>query len=311
MKLRRYWKGYLAGTNRGRAFAVISGGDRVVKVKALLYDQVYGPATIRFEGSCSGNTVELRLVHFEAHLTVAPLDGELHLQLETDGNTALGTWKTDIATEGRATLRRASWWQVRLPVRRAAVRLRAAWYRWLPTAYCAVLLALAIVAVFRPLTIGWQPLLLLLLPAPLLFQRHLGAVIQGLGLRKAGPFEFERQKPITEFLSGLVTAIPGLVEQGVREQLAFRDLDQFFVPRTKLILLRLAQQGSVTMPQFEQIALEVGVPKENLIATSGALLSSGCALFSSDRLTITEHGRAYVGHLVPSGSLPSTAGSNQ
>lgn len=306
MKRRRYWEGFVSGTNRGRAFAVISGKEQAIKASVLLLDQVLGPTTIQFTGARNEDKIRLHLVRFKPSFRFAPLDGSLDLDIENDGKTARGRWSTDIATSGDAIFRRATWFQVRLPIRKLASGIRFQWYRWFPMAYCVGLVTLAVFALLQQITVAWQPFLLLLIPAPLLFQRHLVSLIQGLRVKKAGPIEFETQKPVEQVFSAVVAAIPGLVE----EHLAFRDLDQLFVPRTKLLLLRLAQEGELSLNKFEQLALEVGVPKDNLNNTTIALLSSGCASFSADRISITVRGRDYARHLIPQGARPAEGGSN-
>ncbi len=158
MKRHRYWEGFVSGTNRGRAFAVISGKEQAIKASVLLLDQILGPAIIRFTGTRNKDKISLHLVRFKPSFRFAPLDGSLDLDIESDGKTARGRWSTDIATSGDAIFRRATWFQVRLPIRKLASGFRFQWYRWFPMAYCVGLVTLAVFALLRQLTVGWGPI---------------------------------------------------------------------------------------------------------------------------------------------------------
>jgi hypothetical protein len=136
-------------------------------------------------------------------------------------------------------------------------------------------------------------LILLLIPSPFFFRLYLAeliSLIREARLKKIGPLEFE-QGPLPE-------EIHQLVNQEAQRAAAFIYLDFWLIPRTKVILIWIADKRSVGRAEFEVYATSVGVPAENMEATLQALLLSGCVIPQTDGLTITDWGNQYVGHML-------------
>ena len=65
--------------------------------------------------------------------------------------------------------------------------------------------------------------------------------------------------------------------QQAHENAAFAQLNQFFVPRTKILLAILAHGNGMSLAEFGQLAGSFGVPAENVETTLLAILQTGCA----------------------------------
>ncbi|MBU6402280.1 MAG: hypothetical protein KGS61_18330, partial [Verrucomicrobia bacterium] len=138
---------------------------------------------------------------------------------------------------------------------------------------------------------------------------RLAALLQTARIRRIGPVEF--QMPPTPGIVAAATAggaTPALVStppipeghtvripQGP-EILAFNQLNQFFVLRSKVLLAVLAHSQGMTISDFSQLARSFGVPQENLETTLRAFLQTGCAQFVEDNKKVmpTAWGQRYV-----------------
>jgi hypothetical protein len=289
MKLRRYWEGYLAGTNRGRAFCVIAQDGDSLRAWALFYDQAYGPTVLRARGLLADQVATLELVEHAGWAPIRPLEGTLTVTFDVGGAAAQGGWQTDIGTSGSLRLRATSFLRVRWHVRRATAQLRLLWYRFVPTTYVVGVLGLAIASVFGVCKVSWQALALLLIPAPLLFQNRIAEIVTQLRLKKAGPFEFQQEVP--------PAFDPARMAAFIDERLRFAMLDLGLAPYTKLLLAWLARGSKASRPEFEAAARSLGVAGENLFATVRALAMYRCVNLVGEDLVVTDLGRQFLAYL--------------
>ncbi len=288
MKPRRYWQGYLSGTNRGEAFAVIGGVRKVLRAKVLLYDQAYGPTILTLEGKLDGVTAALRLVRARSWWApVRPLDGAVSVTFSEGGKAAQGTWQTDIGTSGVVQLRLAPFWRVRWFGRWLAIF----WRRYLPTFYAVGMLTLVLVSALLGFRISWQALLLLLVPAVPLFENRIAAIVMRLKIQKLGPIEFQQQQ-----LPAPATVPPPPAFVGDCFPFAAFDVD--FVPRTKLVLIWLFLQGAAAREAFDAAAKRIGVEGEYLENTFKVLVGSGCIVVEDKELAASSLGARYVTYLL-------------
>lgn len=79
--------------------------------KAIIQDQIFGPAIISLTGKLEGARAELQLVHFRGFAPLVPLDGQIILNF--DKGIAEGSWRTDIGTTGTCRLRATSISEIR------------------------------------------------------------------------------------------------------------------------------------------------------------------------------------------------------
>ncbi len=290
-KLPKRWKGYLAGTNRGRIWLRLRERPTRVEGHALFFDQVLGHAVIRLEGQRHGRTLELRILSFQglAPPGASPLDGDVKFELADDLRSATGTWHTDVGTQGTGWVR-ARGAPGSFLTRSVFARLRFLWRRHLPPVYALFVGTLAVLGSLERIKLSTPVLVLILVPAPYVFRRHIAHLIQAFKLRRLGPVELGEQSPINPQLGNLVRQ---QVEGTVRLML----LDGFFVPRTKALLAWLASKGSVTKQEFDQMASVFGVAPDNVETTRSVIVEFGCAMLTNDVVAITPWGRRYVAHL--------------
>lgn len=262
---------------------------------------MFGPAIVSLTGKLDGPRSKLQLVHFRGFAPLVPLDGQI--TLDFDKNTAEGSWSTDIGTTGTCKVRVTSmsiaqWW-----ARLGAINFRFCWRKYSDQVYVALLLFVVILDLVRFVQVSYPILILLLMPAPYILRNYLAqliAMIQAARIKKIGPIEFE-QNPMTQNVRQLIT-------QEVQETVAFLTLDGFFAPRTKLILVWVAQNQAVDRLQFDMYATAtLGVSPDNIDVTLNALIVSRCVTLEDARLTITEMGRRYVAHLIGQARPGSTA----
>lgn len=288
--LSRFWWGHLTGTNRALGVLRVKVADGCITATCVFEDQTVGPSIAHFRGGLNDRSARLQLMRFACPGSFVPLDGEITFELSADSTSARGTWRTDIGTAGVCTFSKTSRWHARWLPRICWAKLRILYFRKAPALYCLLLLGVAIASLLGKCQLGWQALVLLLLPALLLFQNRLEGIVRGLRIRKAGPLEFAEQPTPVD-----LPALIGHLDQRLR----FSALDMTFVPRTKLLLSWLAGRTSVPRREFETIANSIGVDGDNLAATIAVLITSGCALFQDDQLVISERGRHYVAYLAP------------
>ena len=281
----------MSGTNRGYLAVRLEQSGDVLSGKALLRDQEFGTTVVAFSGKLSGSQAELRLSDFLGSAPITPLYGELKLNFDKDLQSAEGSWQTDIGTQGTCKLWPAkvarSLWQLRLAGSNGRIFLR----RYGAAVYTATLFVVAVLNLVKVFEISYPSLILLLVPVPYVFRKYLVELINAYRVRRIGPVELEPQNPLTE-------DIRRVIAQQVQETVAFVALNGFLVLRTKLILIWLSQNPAVDRALFNGYAAAIGVPADNLDATWSALISSGCAALTGERLTITDLGRRYVAFLI-------------
>lgn len=158
-------------------------------------------------------------------------------------------------------------------------------------------MGVAALSIFDICKVSYPALILILIPAPFLFRAQISALIQIYRLRKAGPFEFGTQSPPPE-------DIRNFISQQIEERLKFLILDGFFAPRTKAILFWLASNQSVIRSQFDTFASSIGVPPDNIQITWDAILFSGCAFYSENKMILSQLGWRYINHLLSQTRTP-------
>ncbi len=291
-KLPRLWRGYLTGTNRGRLWLRMKEGREGVRGCALFLDQMLGQSVIRLEGSRSDRNVELRILSFQslAPLAANPLDGRVKFELAEDLKSATGTWHTDIGTNGSGSVSLGGLpgsFQARL----AAARLRFFWRRHLPSLYTLLVGLLVALAASERAKLSTPILILILVPAPYVFRRHIAELIHAFRLRRLGPVEFREQGPVS-------AEVRAAISTATQEAVRFALTDGYFVPRTKQVLLSLVQSRTLTRPDFEKLCAGLGITDENVEATWQALLVAGCATVDERGLTNSPYGLRYAQHLL-------------
>ena len=288
-KLTGIWRGYVSGTNRATIFVRFQQRDDELNAQAVVLDHQFGPSIIQLSGSIENQKAQLRLLSFLGHAPLRPLDGQISITLDEKFGTADGNWSTDIGTAGTCKLLRSNESDLRWYYRLRRIRL--AWFImcWRNKVYCTFLFAVAIAALIQRVQISWQVLILLLLPAPFLFSHHLArlvGVFQSARVKKIGPIEFEQNPPTAEIIAAAT--------QNAQENVAFNQLNQFFVLRTKIMVGILAHSNGMGLAEFGQLARSFGVAAENVEMTLRAILQTGCAQSVGDKITPTDWGRRYV-----------------
>jgi len=295
----RFWKGYISGTNRGSLTVCLNRQGETLEGQAIVADQEVGSTIVGFSGILAGQQANLNLIRFFGFAPVMALYGTLTLNFGNNFESAEGTWQTEIGTQGACKLWRSEKWSISWQLSLMANKLCVYFRRHGALIYVSFLTIVGGLALFQKVEISYPALVLLLVPAPYIFRRHLGELIQAYQVRKIGPVELGAQHPLPQEALRVIIEqqIQTTVHQQVREAVTFLALDGFFVLRTKLILIWLRQMQAVERAQFNAYATATGVAADNLDATWSALPVSGCAILAEGRLTITDLGRRYVAHL--------------
>lgn len=158
-----------------------------------------------------------------------------------------------------------------------------------------ILLATMSVIGFFPEKISVTESLVLSIPLLFLFSRDITKVISDLRVSKLGPIEFKEQnKPNKEV--NIPKLINNLQEDFGENLPLFTALFEFFVPRTKILLKHLVENGrSLTLEEFTNIAINIGIQRSNIDATLQALISGQCIEVNKDGLvTITDTAINYL-----------------
>ena len=284
------WSGHLQGTNRGKVLVRIKRHANGLTATAVLYDEQLGITEARLSGGISGDEAEFRILETYGFGQFSPRDGRVVLNLKADG-TAEGEWQTDIGTSGVLRIFRAKFgsvgWYRRILSAKATFSLK----KWLPWLYGLFLVTLAIISIVHYPKISYPALILLLVPVPFIFRSQLAnliAMIHMARIKKLGPIEFYPQAPPTEDVIALVT-------QNIQENVVFRQLNQFFALRTKILLAVLAHANNgLGIAEFRNLAHSLGVPPENVDVTISALEMANCAQVENERVLPTVLGRRYV-----------------
>jgi hypothetical protein len=306
--LPRYWNGSISGTNRGEAIARlrIETGDRVVG-RAVIFDRAYGPTSVRLVETLTNGQLNLKMYGFKGFSgglpgigVPLPVSGSVSLTLAPDQKTLSGQWGTDLGACGSCTLEAA---RVGL-LRHSANLCVAAAYSGARRTYLFLLLAAIVLNGRLGFEISTPVLALLLAPAVYLFKYEIKELLQLFGVRRIGPLDFQQASPEGGLTVGAgagpvpsaaPTAIP--IPPPMSDAANFVILDNFFVVRTKLILLWLYERASVDSAEFAAYAGQIGVPTENMSQTLGALIQFRCVETEGPRFRLTAFGRQYAERL--------------
>lgn len=197
LPLPEFWRGHISGpTNRASVLARLHEDGDTVKLRVLLDDAVLGPAACRFTGVRRDNNVDCRLLSFVPSGAPFPVAAKLSLHFSEDNQSATGAWSSDVGTNGSCSLsaiteRDVGWWW-KMAITYASVLMQS------PAYYSAVLFAVIALSLVRLLNLTYPILVLILVPALFVFRQQMKALIDYFGLTKAGPFEFQRQRPLGE-----------------------------------------------------------------------------------------------------------------
>jgi hypothetical protein len=253
---------------------------------------LFGVTTFRIEGALQGNQAQLQIRGFRSLSFGSSLSGQVAINFNPELTKGSGTWDTDIAsgsleivaTQTRrlssAAAARASWWRERML---AAAVLR------LPLIYCVALLAALTIDLFKlfpAFSLSTPDLIIALLPAPLLLQRHVSRLLVLFGVESVtiGPLQLDAPRvPLTGDL--------------------FTALDRFFILQTKVLLIWLVEKGQVPLPHVGVHAREIGAA---VFPTVGALVASGCAIIEGSNMRATSLGKSYADHVVPQPIIPKS-----
>ena len=281
-RLARYWRGYLAGTNRGGVTIKLKQSGIALRAKAIFLDQQFGPTFLDFSGKLEGARAELKLNEFDGSAPLRPLDGTIVLNFDQNLRTAEGTWQTDIGTSGGCKLESCSCGMLRWGMKRAVARLRLFLLSWIAALYVLFLIIIALASLTQRVQVSGLTLVLLLLPAPFLLTADLAkliSVFRQARIKKIGPVEFDQNPPTTDIVA--------MMTQHAQEAVIFFALNNYFVLRTKVLAIILMQKSSLDHSEFTSIAIALGVQAENVKETCDALVIGRCAQVVSDRITIT------------------------
>ena len=287
--VRKFWKGYVAGTNRGQVIIRMKQRDNNLRVKALLKDEAFGASIFTLLGNIRDNRGDLRILESWTPGLVRPLDGKMTLEFGADQISAEGRWETDIGTTGLCKIYAVSFFKLRwwflLFKAKALFLLRKAF----PAIYTSALIIVAGLDLSRIVQISYPTLFLLLVPSPYVYRLHLKELIQAYRVKRIGPVELEQEALKENIKPEMASINPALA--------AFILLNHFFVSRTKLILLWLSQKQTVTYGDFVEYAKKIGIPDENIEITRQAIIYAGCASVDEDKVTITDFGKQYVAYI--------------
>ncbi len=307
LPLPEFWRGHIFGpTNRASVLARLHEDGDVVRLRVLLDDAALGPAACRFTGVPRVNDVECRLLSFIPSGAAFPVAAKLSLHFSEDNQSAAGAWSSDVGTSGSCSLsaiteRDMGWWG-RMAITYASVLMQS------PVYYSAVLFAVIVLSLVRLLHLTYPILVLILIPALFVFRGQMKALIDYFGLTKAGPFEFQLQRPLggvpdvmtmRAFFRQSINSLGGSLSEAVGvEGIEFLTFDWFFAPLTKLMILWLSQRDAALASEFNEMAAKIGIVQASLGATWAALFITGVASIADDRVSLTDAGQNYARHLM-------------
>ncbi len=284
------WCGHFFGTNIGVLSVRFYNSKNQLKAKAFFVDQQFGPTTVLASGNLSDNKGTFKLSEFHSLAPFIPISGQLSLVFNPDNLTAEGTWLTDLMTSGTCRLTQTKMSLAGLWLKIIEIRLKWLVRRCTSLIYLLFLFLIALGSLCERVKLSTLNLILLLLPAPFLFTKQLGKLIDTLRhakLKKFGPFEIDQTPPSPEIVAAASTT-------NSSSPAAFDALNKFFVPRTKFMLSAISQRGSVTNVEFVQLAKDISIPFDNIEQTLTALLEVSCVEVESNLIKVTNHGRNYL-----------------
>ena len=283
-----FWSGRVEGTNRGTTLVRISGKSERLRATAILYDQQLGVTVVRLAGDLNGDRATLHVIRVRGIAGLVPEQGQVTLTFK-EGGTADGNWTSDVGTQGSVTiarvpLRKIDWYARILRAKGAFVR-----YRSLAPLYAILLVALAILSAVTRVTLSWPAVVLLIVPMPFICRSQVAeliALVHTARIRRLGFVEFDQNPPTAQIIA--------VATQQAHQALAFMQLNQFFVLRTKILLAILAHANGLALADFRNLARQFGVAEENIDVTLGALRQANCAEMQADRVVPTAWGQTFV-----------------
>ncbi len=303
-RLAEFWEGSVFGSNRGRILLRLFPKDSQIDGSAVLFDDLFGRTRIGIQGTAvrdqAGKLVgQLALCRFSGIAPRSSLSGQCTLTIDPTAGKASGTWDTDIAS---------GWIDLASIATPTITGTTLTWVRWqwsnfaargvllLPYVYAAVLALILLLDThilqavadslfashlsqtldrFQFSTID---LIIVLLPAPFLLQRHIARLLILFGVERLsiGPIQLAAPRvSLTGDLAG--------------------SLDRFFALSTKILLLWLAGKDRVEMVELRTRAQQLGAPT---VPTLTALIVSGCAIVDGQYVIASDLGRDYAAYLM-------------
>jgi len=297
-RVSRYWQGYINGTNRGRLWLRIPNHHASMSAKAVLFDQRWGPATVRLRRVPSSDlsSLQLRLMAYRGSAPASPLDGGMNLPgLESAEFEVTGNWWTDVGAGGRVVVRSAKRGRLAWAIAVSRAGLQTFLPRALGTAYVVGLVAIGLYAITGGFRLSAWQLILVLFPTPFLLRRQIKDILADLGVSKAGPLEFKAQaSPDT-----IGAAAPPLGrEAGVdADQVTtyLAKLDEFFVPITKSLLIMISFfPNGMDLARFIHTARNLGAQEANIPTILEAVTGTRVAEYRQGRIALTPLGRMWL-----------------
>jgi hypothetical protein len=126
-----------------------------------------------------------------------------------------------------------------------------------------------------------------------MFSDKIQNLITAMAVRKLGPVEFQEQvKPAAR----PDQAVEILQREFPEHLPLFSLLTQAFAPLTKALLrLMIAHDKPLKKTELRDLASKLGIPENNVTATSDALVQSGCIAAGEDgMIRVSEIGRDYL-----------------
>jgi hypothetical protein len=286
------WRGYVAGSNRGRVFARLTVKDGTVRARAIFYDIRFGSCIGEYRGVISAEReAKLGLFAFNGIAPLLPLDGQLTLNFSEDSTIAVGNWGSETGAAGICRLVRVDDTRLRWWTANVFVWLNWAVKRSRQSVYFLVLVGVAFAAMTKRVELSVIALILLMLPVPILYLPYISEVISALHtarIKKIGFLELD-QTQVTP-----MTPIHQQTPDSPLEWAEFEKLNVFFALRTKVMLGILAHNNGLNISEFGAVARSLGVDPENVENTFGALTFTGCASVTNDRIVASPWGQRFV-----------------
>lgn len=307
------WSGYTEGNAGGRIYLKTIGSADHQRAVALIIRSDGISELYRFRGGVQSDT--LATYTMDTVVVDAPyvtLPRRLRVESKFDATTGeiQAKWSTDIQTFGTAWLRKQhGFTDVLLAIPywvhsgyRHAKRFARKWFRY---TYLLFIVAIATNSALgkTDVKLNLPETILLITPLAFLFADKIRLLINYVGLRKAGPLEFQdqAQAPHGGSVDGFVASVRTEFGNAWDKLVA---VAQFFVPRTTYLLRLMAHYGRpLTDAEFDEYAQSIGVPVHDINATKEALITSSCVeRDSSGKLAVAGFGALFLRFIARTGA---------
>lgn len=288
-QIEKFWKGYISGTNRGKVILSMKGSENTLNAEGILFDQRYGPSVFKLSGSIEGNSAKVNIGEFQSFLAVSPLDGEINLTFTPDYKSAEGNWKSDIGTTGSLKINSFSNSQFKWMITWWSSKLQIFLSRKLKFLFVLFYLVIIFLSLLGTIEISFVLLILFFTPGLYIFRHEIRDLINVLEFKKIAGAEFQEKNPN---LASVSKSYPLSTKIG-----KFLNLDRFFVPKTKLLLLWLYGQDSVEVEKLLKYARFINIVDKDISNTAVALEESGCITFKDGKVILLDFGKKYIEHL--------------